>query len=114
MIIELTLLLTLTQQPRAQPAPALPPDHQVALMFCETCNPVLVRLSEAKRLYRITRRRELVGKVFTKEENERLRAALVQALGVQTEVPHVNQVRERLDWEIRRGVRPPLQRPSRY
>ena len=64
----------------------------------------LMRHDEAERLWQRLKRRN---------SNPRTFAALTQALGVVTEVPHVRDVRARLDWEIRRGVRRPLQRLSR-
>src|SRR5690349_14112454 len=75
----------------------------IALIYSPT-NIRLMRHDEAERLWRRLRQRNTSPRTF---------AALTQALGVRTEVPHVDDVRARLDWEIRRGVRRPLQRLSR-
>lgn len=81
----------------------------VALVFGpEPSRIEIVKTEEAEDLY---------AKLKPKHEAQRLTeqeaktfAALTQALG--TQVPHVNSTRERLDWEIRRGVRKPLQPPE--
>lgn len=99
MLINLVLLYALAQSPQ-RATPALPPSHQLALIFSDT-DTRLMRLDEAERAWRKLRRRNTDPRLF---------AALTQALGVRTEVPHVNDVRARLDWEVRRGVRLPIQR----
>lgn len=98
----LVLCLLPLQEPNKQP-------ETVALVFGpEPSRIEIVKTEEAEDLY---------AKLKPKHEAQRLTeqeaktfAALTQALG--TQVPHVNSTRERLDWEIRRGVRKPLQPPE--
>lgn len=69
---------------------------------------------DAESLYAALEKKRLAGTAT--EDDKRLHAALTQALGIIAEpatAPHVNQTRDRLDWEIRRGVRKPLQEPRR-
>lgn len=88
------------------------PDHPVALHFNNGV--VLVSLAAAEKEYA----RLLTIAPEHRTEMQRLRfAALTVALGTiprtDTEVPSGDDVRARLDWEIRRGVRRPVQRLSR-
>ena len=94
--VVLVTTATIVTQAQCQP-------RTIALVYSPTdIRPM--RHDEAERLWRRLRQRHTSPRTF---------AALTQALGVVTEVPHVRDVRERLDWEIRRGVRRPLQRLSR-
>lgn len=110
-LIELTLLLALAQQPRVQPTTTLPSDHQVALVFNDT-DTRRMRLDEARRTYR-----RLSGKKTLSDEDARLHAALTFALGTLPDAERLSApelgTKERLDWEIRRGVRRPLQESGR-
>jgi hypothetical protein len=113
MIAELALLVALTQQPQPRPL-TLPPTHLVALVFCDSCDPVKIELRQALLLYREAQQGALIG-LFTPEQNDRLLAALVVALGTLPDERRVffDALAEadpyRLDWEVRRGVRLPTQ-----
>lgn len=76
----------------------------VALVFADRV--VIMRASEAETLYAIM--------PIENEDDLRLHAALTVALGTlpKGEAAPLPNTRERLDWEIRRGVRPPLQKPE--
>lgn len=70
-----------------------------------------VRTEEAERLYQKIQVR--IENKTANEDDLRLHAALTVALGTiadeELTAPSLPNTRERLDWEIRRGVRPPLQ-----
>jgi len=86
----------------------LPLDHLVALVFSDTdIQPV--KLAEAERMYVELEAKRIAG--LWEDADRRLHAALVIALGTLPDerlvAPGLPGSRERLDWEIRRGVRTP-------
>lgn len=102
----LVLCLLPLQEPNKQPE--IKQDRTVALAFEH--GEVFLTVADAENEYKklkAVKRRTL--------DQEKWFAALTVALGTISEretAPHVNSTRERLDWEIRRGVRPPLQKPD--
>jgi hypothetical protein len=107
MLAIILLLLFSFQQPKPETVPLTfgPEPERI----------VIIKRSEAEKLYREVKKGSLIGPIYTREENDRLFAALTVALGTSlradSEVPALNS-RDRLDWEIRRGVRKPLQKPD--
>lgn len=98
----LVLCLLPLQEPNKQP-------ETVALVFGpEPSRIEIVKTEEAEAEYQVLSTKLKAGTLT--EQEAKTFAALTQALG--TQVPHVNSTRERLDWEIRRGVRKPLQPPE--
>lgn len=95
----LLCLLTLPLQQNSKP-------ETVALVFGPKPEQIqVIKTATAERLYAKLKPKH-DAKRLTKAEAKTF-AALTQSLGIQ--VPHIRDTRERLDWEIRRGVRPPLQ-----
>lgn len=88
--------------------PAEEPDT-VALVFGP--DPIrieIMKTEEAENLYQKLKI-DLLLTMEPKEEDVKTFAALTLALD---RVPRLEDQRKRLDWEIRRGVRPPLQKPE--
>ena len=110
MLIELTLFCALLQQPTPAPTITLPLDHRVALVFSPT-DIREMRLDEAERRYRALEARKRTATLDNADA--RLHAALTIALGTLHDerliVPR-HGTRERMDWEVRRGVRRAAQR----
>jgi hypothetical protein len=110
-LIELTLLIALAQSPRQSVnASPLPPSHLVALVFSDT-DTQFARLDDSQRLYDAIEAKRLAG--TWNDDDRRLYTALTIALGTlpdreRLSVPRLG-TRERLDWEVRRGVRLPVQ-----
>jgi hypothetical protein len=115
MLIELTLFLALTQQPPPQSAPTLPSGHQVALTLHDGRTRLTMDLDHAERLYALLERQK--GRRRLSEEERRFHAALTLALGTLQDASRLTApllgTRERMDWEVRRGVRRPVQRAGR-
>lgn len=134
MLIELTLICALAQPPQRPATPALPPDHQVALVLGEKMT-VFIRLDDARRLHRalttggpLPRRLRvriqhgemyangILRNMVRERDDGRVLAALVVALGTLPDRERLSAprlgTRERLDWEVRRGVHLPTQKPE--
>lgn len=111
MLITLILACVFARPPQQLPTPVLPPDHLVALVFSDT-DTQRMRLDDAEAAYAALE----VQKVTTtlSDGDARLHAALTLALGTLPDVQRLSVpllvTRERLDWEVRRGVRLPVQR----
>lgn len=86
----------------------------VALVFGPEPEQIqFMQTSEAERLYEALELKREAG--TETDEDKRVHAALTASLGIipttQGTAPILN-TRERLDWEIRRGVRPALQKEN--
>ena len=107
-IFALLLFLSPLQQSNSKP-------ETVALVFGPEPEQIqFMQTSEAEKLFEALELKREAG--TETDEDKRMHAALTNALGTipttRGSAPTLN-TRERLDWEIRRGVRPPLQKPDR-
>lgn len=98
-----------------QPAPpALPPSHLIALVFSDT-DVRRMRLDDAEKLYAQLELDKFLT-IQLDDEDERMFAALTTALGTLPDARRLSApllgTRERLDWEVRRGVRRAAQSPD--
>lgn len=106
-ICALLLFLSPLQQSNSKP-------ETVALVFGPEPEQIqFMQTSEAEKLLDALELKREAG--TETEEDKRMHAALTVALGTLPtgEAAPILNTRERLDWEIRRGVRPPLQKPDR-
>lgn len=110
MISELVLLYAVARPPQ-QAATILQPDHLVALVMDEGRTELKIELTHAQVLYEILEQRKS-RRPLSDLEN-RFYAALTIALGTLPDAQRLSVpllgTRERLDWEVRRGVRLPTQ-----
>jgi hypothetical protein len=115
MILGLVLLYVLAQSPpRQATTPRLSPSHLIALVFSDT-DVQRMRLSDARKTY--ARLEAKKATTTLSDEDSRLYAALTIALGTLPDRERLSAprlgTRERLDWEVRRGVRLPVQRKEK-